>query len=335
MLTNGILVGEVARADIVTSHGVSRGMGTVEYTSEEDVQKAIDRFNHTEFLGREIFVREDNPPPDQRDNGRDRYRERDRYDRHRDRDRGRSRYSGRDRYDRGRDDRRYDRPRYERDRGSFNAPPKGYEVFVANLPFRVNWQSLKDIFREVGEVIRADVAEDHRGRSKGFGTVSYPTKEEADKAIEKFHDYELDGRKLDVRASKYNPPDQDGSNGEDDGKDAGGSSSRNAAPRKLTFPEGINGSGEKSKTIFVDNLPWSTSDDDLYDLFETVGVVEKAKIQVDSTGRNKGSAAVKFEQEEDATTAIERLDGYEYGNRDLRLSYASFSPDYVESDVEI
>ncbi|ODV63977.1 RNA-binding domain-containing protein [Ascoidea rubescens DSM 1968] len=356
LLTYGILVGEVARADIVTSHGVSRGMGiltssnnnnynlicirTVEFVNEEDVQKAIDRFNHTTFLGREIFVREDNPPPEQRDSGRDRYsdryRERDRYDRNRDRDRGR--FGGRDRYDRGgRDDRRYDRhDRYDREGGSYNTS-KGYEIFVANLPFSVNWQRLKDLFREIGDIIRADVAEDYRGRSKGYGTVSFATKEESDRAIEKFNGREVEGRQLDVRASKFNPPDE--SNDEDGERDFGRRSSSRSQSSKPKdeddFPEGIRGLGEKSNTIFASNLPWSTSDDDLYDLFETVGVVDKAKIQLDSTGRGNGSAVVRFEQEDDATTAIERLDGFEYGKRDLRISYALFPPSKNDVDTEI
>lgn len=48
----------------------------------------------------------------------------------------------------------------------------GKQLFVSNLPFSIQWQTLKDLFRQHGNVEYADVSVDQSGRSKGFGVVS-------------------------------------------------------------------------------------------------------------------------------------------------------------------
>jgi RNA recognition motif-containing protein len=48
-----------------------------------------------------------------------------------------------------------------------------------------SWQNLKDLFREAGEVIRADVGMTPDGRPKGNGTVVFVTPESAAAAIGK------------------------------------------------------------------------------------------------------------------------------------------------------
>ena len=43
-------------------------------------------------------------------------------------------------------------------------------VFVSNLAYETDWRKLKDFMRrETGDVVRADIFEDDRGRSKGLG----------------------------------------------------------------------------------------------------------------------------------------------------------------------
>ena len=50
---------------------------------------------------------------------------------------------------------------------------------------------------------RADVIYGDDSRSKGFGTVCFTTKEEAEAAIERFHETEVEGRKISVRIDQY------------------------------------------------------------------------------------------------------------------------------------
>lgn len=50
-----------------------------------------------------------------------------------------------------------------------------------------------------GTVIRAEISTNANGRSRGFGTLTFADEAEAERAIDLFNNYELGGRKLEVR----------------------------------------------------------------------------------------------------------------------------------------
>jgi cold-inducible RNA-binding protein len=76
-------------------------------------------------------------------------------------------------------------------------------LFVAGLPFSLNDQALADLFAQCGKVISANVIIDRdTGRSKGFGFVEMETVEEAQAAIAKLHDSEVEGRKIVVNIAR-------------------------------------------------------------------------------------------------------------------------------------
>jgi hypothetical protein len=99
--------------------------------------------------------------------------------------------------------------------------------------------------------------------------------------------------------------------------------------------------GEPSNVIYVRNLPWSTSNEDLVELFTTIGKVERAEIQYEPNGRSRGTGVVEFEKQEDAETAIckfpalsieqqltlaiAKFTGYQYGGRPLGLSFVKYT----------
>ncbi|TKA69732.1 hypothetical protein B0A55_05269 [Friedmanniomyces simplex] len=83
--------------------------------------------------------------------------------------------------------------------------------------------------------------------------------------------------------------------------------------------------GAESTTIFVRNLPWSTSNDDLIELFQTIGKVERAEIKMESNARSSGTGVVEFASQDDAATAISKFTGYQYGGRPLGLTYVRYS----------
>ncbi len=58
---------------------------------------------------------------------------------------------------------------------------------IYQLPFHCQWQDLKDLFRQAGTIIRADVALGQDGRSRGFGTVVFATDYDADRAVKMFN----------------------------------------------------------------------------------------------------------------------------------------------------
>lgn len=61
------------------------------------------------------------------------------------------------------------------------------------------------------------------------------------------------------------------------------------------------------------------------DLFTDIGSVIRARIAYEPTGRSKGFGVVQFENENDAASSIEKLNGYRYGGRPLQLSYAHYA----------
>ena len=71
-------------------------------------------------------------------------------------------------------------------------------------------------------------------------------------------------------------------------------------------------------------LPWSTSNEDLIELFSTIGKVEQAEIQYEPSGRSRGTGVVRFDNADTAETAITKFQGYQYGGRPLGLSFVKY-----------
>ena len=75
--------------------------------------------------------------------------------------------------------------------------------------------------------------------------------------------------------------------------------------------------------IYVGNLPWSISDQDLADAFGAYGNVEKASIISDrQSGRSKGFGFVTMNDDDEANKAIEGMNGTEMGGRNLKVNEA-------------
>lgn len=75
--------------------------------------------------------------------------------------------------------------------------------------------------------------------------------------------------------------------------------------------------------IYVGNLSYKISDQDLQEVFEEFGDVISAKVIKDrDTGRSKGFAFVEMENEEEAQAAIEELDGSEIDGRVVKVNKA-------------
>ena len=64
------------------------------------------------------------------------------------------------------------------------------------------------------------------------------------------------------------------------------------------------------KKIYVGNLPWSTTDEDLKELFSTYGTVESSAVVNDrETGRSRGFGFVEMPSNAEADQAIKALNG--------------------------
>jgi RNA recognition motif-containing protein len=79
----------------------------------------------------------------------------------------------------------------------------GKRLYVGNLPFSQNDQTIEELFAEFGTVEFAKVITiRNSGRSKGFGFVEMSTEEEAQEAISQMNGKEIEGRNLIVNEAK-------------------------------------------------------------------------------------------------------------------------------------
>ena len=77
------------------------------------------------------------------------------------------------------------------------------------------------------------------------------------------------------------------------------------------------------KKLFVGNLPYSTTEDQLNELFSQYGQLTEVKLITDRmTGRSRGIAFVEFANEEEAAAAVEAVNGYEMDGRALMVNVA-------------
>src|ERR1043166_8264998 len=78
-----------------------------------------------------------------------------------------------------------------------------------------------------------------------------------------------------------------------------------------------------SKKLYVGNLAFQTTSQDLQTLFAQAGTVESAQIIEDrDTGRSKGFAFVEMSTDEEAASAIDQFNGKEVAGRMLKVNEA-------------
>jgi cold-inducible RNA-binding protein len=82
------------------------------------------------------------------------------------------------------------------------------------------------------------------------------------------------------------------------------------------------------KNIFVGNLDFNTSEDELRQLFEAYGQVDRVAIMTDrDTGRSRGFGFVEMSSAEDGEKAIAALNGSQVGGRTLNVNEARPKPE--------
>ena len=182
---------------------------------------------------------------------------------------------------------------------------KGTRVYIGNLSWGVSWQDLKDHMKSTGlDVVHATIMTAHDGRSKGCGIVEFATPTDAAQAVLTLNDTELKGRQIFVRED------------------------REAKKSSSTFPGAAStgsasgghriSAGEQSQRVYVGNLAYDVSWQDLKDVAKPVGRVAHVEIMTDKyTGKSKGCGIIEFYTAEDASNAITSLTGTELKGRTI------------------
>lgn len=83
-----------------------------------------------------------------------------------------------------------------------------------------------------------------------------------------------------------------------------------------------------AKKLFVGNLPFTMTDDQLNQLFAQYGKIVSANVVFDKfSHRSKGFAFVEFETEEEAAAAMQALDGFDVDGRKIAVKEALPRPE--------
>jgi len=170
-------------------------------------------------------------------------------------------------------------------------PPKSnpLEVFVGGLSWDAKESDLHDLFDECGHVENVKILMTPEGRSKGAAFIMFESESAIDRALA-LDGSEHMGRRIKVNRSSEKPP-----------------------PRRTA--------GDPN-TVFVGNLSYQTTEDDLRDFFKQCGEVKDVRLAKDHMdGRPKGFAHVEFMSSEDVTSAL-KLSGESLNGRDVKVDYA-------------
>ena len=102
----------------------------------------------------------------------------------------------------------------------------GRRLYVGNLPYTTGEAELQELFSKAGTVESVRVMRDAAtGRARGFAFVEMSTDDEAQKAINELHEFQLGGRGLTVNEARPKPAHSGG------GGFGGGDSRRRSEPR--------------------------------------------------------------------------------------------------------
>ncbi|XP_051189744.1 28 kDa ribonucleoprotein, chloroplastic [Lolium perenne] len=188
----------------------------------------------------------------------------------------------------------------EEEVGEYVEPPEEAKVYVGNLPYDVDSERLAQLFEQAGVVEVSEVIYNREtDQSRGFGFVTMSTIEEAEKAVEMFHRYDVGGRLLTVNK---------------------------AAPRGARVERPPRDSGSSFR-IYVGNLPWQVDDSRLVEMFSEHGKVVDARVVYDrDTGRSRGFGFVTMASQVELDDAIAALDGQSLEGRALRVNVAEERP---------
>lgn len=171
----------------------------------------------------------------------------------------------------------------------------GTKLYVGNLSFDTTQESLIEYFEQHGPVTDCFLPTDRNtGYKRGFGFVTMAD-EDALTAIDNLNEVEFEGRTLQVNKSLP----------------------KGKSPPRRSFTR-----APRATKLYIGNLPFDTSQDEIYSLFEEYGDVKDCYVPMDrETGQSRGFAFVSLSPE-DAQRAIDETDGFEFDGRILRVNEA-------------
>ncbi|NWQ94950.1 NUCL protein, partial [Burhinus bistriatus] len=168
-----------------------------------------------------------------------------------------------------------------------DGPTSAFSLFVGNLTPTKDYEELKAGIKEFFGKKNIEVLDVRIGASKRFGYVDFSSAEDLDKALQ------LNGKKLmglEIKLEK--------------------------AKSKETMKE--NKKERDARTLFVKNLPYRLTEDEMKDVFENA---QEIRIVMNKEGNSKGMAYIEFKTEAEANKALEEKQGTEIDGRAMVLDF--------------
>jgi RNA recognition motif-containing protein len=194
------------------------------------------------------------------------------------------------------------------------------KLFVAGLPDSISEDVLKQIFEATGgSVVNVSLPKDRAtGRPRGFGFVTLSTPTEAQAARDALDGSMQAGKSISVRPFQAEPPRRDGIGGPPVGGPRPGGFG--AGPR----PGGPGGASSPDKTLYVGNLPYDCTQQEVEVLINGVaeGQVVRVHLPTDPDGRKRGFGFVSMASVEAAKTASDALRNADIRGRKLVVNLA-------------
>ncbi|KAK2112591.1 Polyadenylate-binding protein 1 [Saguinus oedipus] len=176
-------------------------------------------------------------------------------------------------------------------------------VYVKNFGEDMDDERLKDLFGKFGPALSVKVMTDERGKSKGFGFVSFERREDAQKAVDELNGKELSGKQIYVgRAQKKVERQTELKRKFEQMKQD-----------KITRYQGVN--------LYVKYLDDYIDDERLRKEFSPFGTITSAKVMMEG-GRSKGFGFVCFSSPEEATKAVTEMNGKIVATKPLYVALA-------------
>lgn len=207
---------------------------------------------------------------------------------------------------------------------------RGHRCYVGNLDWGVESEELEEHMKTAGTVVSAEVMKGYDGRSKGCAIVEFSSEEEAQNAIKTLTDTKLKDRMIFVREDREIVGGGKGGRGGRGGRggktfggpkvgggSGGGGGDVAAGETADEDADDEDGTTRGSCSVFVGNLAYETSWQDLKDHMRAAGNVDTASIITDNKERSKGCGIVVYQRPQDAARAMKDLQNTELDGRNI------------------
>jgi len=171
-----------------------------------------------------------------------------------------------------------------------------HKVFFGNLDYKCSWMDLKDLIKDrCGRVEHVEIPK------SGWGVATFATQREGAAVISALDNTSFQNRHLEVRWDRGNS----GGSGRD--------------------------TSSTSKQLYVGNLPYDCTWQNLKDAFKRFGAVSHTEVCETSTGRTTGFGIVAYSKTSSAEQALKAMNGADFQGRKLSVRWDR-SPEKLEAE---